>query len=347
MTSFVSEFSRRGIFNDRDLDSFKNSATYKELLMFVSACCEAVKLSKVTDDFPVCDTIAKFQIYVNRLQDLVDEIPPLQQPMRFGNKAFRTWHGRLVDESNSFLSDLLPSELKEIGYVEELAQYLNNSFGNETRIDYGTGHEMTITIFFLCLFKLGMLQQQDFKATILCGFACYIRCMRKIQETYMLEPAGSHGVWGLDDYHCLTFLWGAAQLIGNTEIRPSSIHDPEVLREEAKDYLYLEGIAFIRKIKSSAPFSETSPMLNDISTIADWTKVCAGLLRLFQGEVLSKRPVVQHLLFGRLFPCTWTVTGGGDAEGGSVTDPTIAGARPAPTPTEMLGMEATRAPWAK
>jgi len=30
----------------------------------------------------------------------------------------------------------------------------------------------------------------------------------------------------------------------------------------------------------------------------DWLKVCNGLLRLFQGEVLFKLPVVQHLLFG-------------------------------------------------
>jgi hypothetical protein len=27
----------------------------------------------------------------------IDEIPPIQQPMRYGNKAFRTWHKKVKD----------------------------------------------------------------------------------------------------------------------------------------------------------------------------------------------------------------------------------------------------------
>jgi serine/threonine-protein phosphatase 2A activator len=66
----------------------------------------------------------------------------------------------------------------------------------------------------------------------------------------------------LDDYHCLLFLFGAAQLSKQSVIKPIDIHDKDVLAEHADEYLYLEGIRFIKQIKSSAPFAETSPMVS-------------------------------------------------------------------------------------
>ena len=49
--------------------------------------------------------------------------------------------------------------------------------------------------------------------------------VRKLQIVYRMEPAGSQGVWALDDYQFLPFIWGAAQLIDEQKLEPKSISD--------------------------------------------------------------------------------------------------------------------------
>jgi hypothetical protein len=69
--------------------------------------------------------------------------------------------------------------------------------------------------------------------------------------------------------------------------------------------MYLAAISFIREVKTGAPFSEHSPLLHDISQMGSWAKVEEGLAKMYRAEVLGKLPVVQHLLFGSLFPASW------------------------------------------
>ncbi|CDW59959.1 PTPA domain containing protein [Trichuris trichiura] len=69
----------------------------------------------------------------------IDETPPVDQNSRFGNFAFRTWEAKLKENSVALVSSVLANKNEEA--VVELAPYFEDSFGNATRIDYGTGHE--------------------------------------------------------------------------------------------------------------------------------------------------------------------------------------------------------------
>ena len=129
--------------------------------------------------------------------------------------------------------------------IPEIKVYWEESFGSYERIDYGTGHELNFLAFLFCLFKLGVYNQDDLKATINKVFQKYMVLMRKLQLTYYLEPAGSHGVWGLDDYQHLAFLFGASQLSRSQQFIPEDIHSESALRED-EDYMYFGCIKFIK-----------------------------------------------------------------------------------------------------
>lgn len=66
------------------------------------------------------------------------------------------------------MPNILSKELISVDQqnVTELTAYIVDSFGNPTRIDYGTGHEMSFCMFLCGLFKVNMLKQSDNKATV-------------------------------------------------------------------------------------------------------------------------------------------------------------------------------------
>ena len=122
----------------------------------------------------------------------------------------------------------------------ELMVYFSDSFGSNMRIDYGTGHEMNFAIILMICDKLGFFSEEDYESLVHNVFYGYIDLMRKIQLTYRLEPAGSHGVWGLDDYHFLPFLFGGSELINNPIVKtPDYIHRDDILQNYHEDYMYL------------------------------------------------------------------------------------------------------------
>lgn len=238
----------------------------------------------------------------------IDEIPPKAHRTRFGNEAFCEWHERLTANAPNLVRSILPQDKcklnDDITYedaVAELSVYLSNSFGDRKRIDYGSGHEAHFVAFLCGLEKVGAIRDTDYAALVLRVFHGYVTLMRRLQEVYWLEPAGSHGVWGLDDYQFLPFMWGAAQLIDHKHIRPKSIRSQEIVAAYSHEYMYLACIQFVSKVKTGS-LVEHSPMLLDISNVKIWNKVNDGMIKMYKAELLNKFPVMQHFLFGKLLP---------------------------------------------
>lgn len=284
------------IISNAHLDTFVSSKTHSEVVDFI------VELNESINGLPLNHTL-QLSTNVQAALDLLENIkqiavkhPPLDNKLsRFGNPAFRGFYDQLVQEVNSFQSWIPISD----SLLNETSSYLIESWGNRTRIDYGSGMELNFLCWMLCLSKLEVFSKEDYPALVLKVFWKYIEVMRFLQSTYWLEPAGSHGVWGLDDYHFLPFLFGSSQLRGHKYIKPKSIHDPDVLEGYSEQYMYLACIQFINSIKT-ASLRWHSPMLDDISGVKTWDKVNSGMVKMYKAEVLGKLPVAQHFLFGTL-----------------------------------------------
>lgn len=105
--------------------------------------------------------------------------------------------------------------------------------------------------------------------------------------TYTLEPAGSHGVWGLDDHSFMPYIFGSAQycpVISGDEAMPvegslrGSPAPEEITRKATVERyratnMYFSAVGFINDVKTG-PFWEHSPILFDISGVKKgWGKI--------------------------------------------------------------------------
>lgn len=291
----------RKILSIQDMELWKRSQAYADYVSFVRFLNESAKTTANVMDLTSVSH-PRLKLVIQMLQDLsnaVDETEPLAHDsnQRFGNKSYRVWFGKM----KSIVEKVLHAEERGM----ELVSYVHDSFGNYQRIDYGTGHEMNFVIYLMGVHKIWIGFNQDDKnetksigrQLVTIFGAMYMPLVRKIQTRYTLEPAGSHGVYSLDDFQFLPFLLGSSQLTQYPDIEPSKFPEIEVCENLKDRFIFHDAINFIHQVKKG-PFAEHSNQLWNISAVDSWAKINKGLLKMYTDEVLHKFPIVQHLLFG-------------------------------------------------
>ncbi|CED84468.1 Phosphotyrosyl phosphatase activator [Phaffia rhodozyma] len=323
-------------------------------------------VGKTVGDCKPTVMVSRLEDFLSKLEDIISLHPPLQSSQRYGNLAFRTYTAQVNTDLPALLTALLTSDAsdKHLALFPQLLPLLTETsfLGNSTRIDYGTGHELAFFLFLYALRIGNVLGDEDEEGLVLRVFDRYLNLIWNLQDTYKLEPAGSHGVWGLDDYCFLPYLFGSSQLLGSS-VSPSSLvpfqssgptpklrsvhaasssttplsslqssvsglqsskSEPpgmlpsmaivapnstplpvqsSIARDEnlKGSTLYEKAINRVGLLKKGA-WHEHSPMLHTLShsVTQGWPKIHSGLIKMYEGEVLGKRVVVQHLLVGGL-----------------------------------------------
>ncbi|GKZ23964.1 serine/threonine-protein phosphatase 2A activator 1 [Aspergillus brasiliensis] len=362
-----------------DVSEFLCSKAYVDIMTFLLQLNRSMFPSKLEDGrvqtWPLNSDAVEYSAPVRQLQQLLskleailEEAPPDKGPRRFGNISFRRWYEIVESRASSLLEEYLSPEVLNRKSVDpegptaaaELKAYFLGSWGSPQRLDYGTGHELSFLAFLAGLWKLNGFPQStpgiEERAIVLGVIQPYFELVRTIIKTYTLEPAGSHGVWGLDDHSFIPYILGSAQFapaISETDRVPEEGSLPDapdptgvakvnVVERERRGNLYFSAIGFIYDVKKG-PFWEHSPMLYDISGIkTGWAKINKGMIKMYNAEVLSKFPVVQHFPFGSLF--SW------DRDPNAIPQPSTVHTSSAPQPRQTeappVSGAGTKAPWA-
>ncbi|KAK8182690.1 phosphotyrosyl phosphatase activator [Phyllosticta citribraziliensis] len=332
---------KKKINDGEDVNFFLTSQGYADIMTWILQLNAAMFPKKTDSSYRTwglhgetvafSDPVQKLGSLLQKLDAVIDEAPPDPGPRRFGNVSFRKWFEIVEQRLPVWMDEAVGSEVLSFGKddggdvsaKDELVAYLLGSFGSAQRLDYGTGHELSFLAFLGGIWKLGGFAEADpgveERGIVIGVVEPYLKLIRRLILTYTLEPAGSHGVWGLDDHSFVPYIFGSAQL--SPPIRspadipgegslpdapdPGDVAKPNTVQRERKKNMYFSAIGFIYDVKKG-PFWEHSPILYDISGVkAGWAKInkaCSiGMLKMYNAEVLSKFPVVQHFPFGSLF----------------------------------------------
>lgn len=75
-------------------------------MTFVLNINQAIKGKSLSVDCHISDITEKLLNLIEKLNQIMNEHPPIEQPQRFGNKAFRNWFETIKNVSDISLNSI-------------------------------------------------------------------------------------------------------------------------------------------------------------------------------------------------------------------------------------------------
>ncbi|KAJ2825070.1 Serine/threonine-protein phosphatase 2A activator 2, partial [Coemansia furcata] len=139
---------QRQILDPKDMSKWLASSAYSDIVSFVEQLSQSVQGRKVSSVGALSPQVEGIVSLLSKAESWISKFPPdLATSSRFGNKSFRSWAAELQQQAEHLQRELLPVERHDA--ATELAPYLVAAFGNATRIDYGSGHELSFVMWLL------------------------------------------------------------------------------------------------------------------------------------------------------------------------------------------------------
>lgn len=78
-----------------DMVQWQRSKAFYDIIGFINGISVVVQGKTTNGDIHISETMKNLIGVLEKLEVLLEEIPPVDQPQRFGNQAFRTWYGEV------------------------------------------------------------------------------------------------------------------------------------------------------------------------------------------------------------------------------------------------------------
>ena len=224
------------------------------------------------------------------------------------DKAITIFHETPPSKGNPLCSSSFPLFLSRIreanlciknGFGKDAEIYFDNSFGSSTRKDYGTGHELNFIAFLAVLRHDNFIDDEDAPALACEILWSYWKLIREIIQVYRIPPAGSRGVWGMDDFVLLPFLVGSGQLVGNKIITPKNVF--ALSKNYSQENILCMWIEYLQETKKDL-FEESCQRLIGIQEYESFSDVLDQMMVIYEKDVLSKFVIVNQFIFTNSLP---------------------------------------------